>query len=113
MTKLEPALLIVNAEQHFIIDRLLPILATVVLTMTVYNPGLLKKFCHQCCSISTFFITRFSELFVPNIMLLVFEIFRTNLFLAAHSETNCISLSVAVISLAVVADVYSVSHPHT
>jgi hypothetical protein len=42
-------------------------------------------------------------------MLLVFEIFRTNIFLATHSETNCSSLlSVAVISVAVVADVYSV-----
>ena len=39
----------------------------------------------------------------------VFEIFRTSLFLATHSETNCSSLlSVAVISLTVVADVYSV-----
>ena len=39
-------------------------------------------------------------------MLLVLEIFRTNLFL---SETNCSSLlSVAVISVAVVANVYSV-----
>ena len=38
-----------------------------------------------------------------------FEIFRTNLFLATHSETDCRSLlTVAVISLAVVADVYSV-----
>ena len=36
-------------------------------------------------------------------------IVRTNLFLATHSETNCISLlSVAVISVAVVADVFSV-----
>ena len=34
--------------------------------------------------------------------------FWTNLFLATHSETNCSSLlSVAVISVAVVADVYS------
>ena len=42
-------------------------------------------------------------------MLLVFEIFRTNLFFATYSETNCGSLlSVAVISLAVVAEVYSV-----
>jgi hypothetical protein len=42
-------------------------------------------------------------------MVLVFEIFRTNLFLASHSGTDCSSLlSVAVISLAVVADVYSV-----
>ena len=42
-------------------------------------------------------------------MLLVFLIFRTNLFLAIHSETNCSSLlSVAVISVAVVTDVCSV-----
>ena len=42
-------------------------------------------------------------------MFLVFEIFRTNLFLATNSETNCcFLLSVAVISLAVVADVCSV-----
>jgi hypothetical protein len=42
-------------------------------------------------------------------MLLVFDIFRINVFLATHSETNCSALlSVAVISLAVVADVYSV-----
>ena len=42
-------------------------------------------------------------------MLLVLEIFRANLFLAIYSETNCSSLlSVAVISVAVVADVYSV-----
>ena len=42
-------------------------------------------------------------------MLLVLEIFRTNLLLATHSETNCSSLlSVAVISVAVVADVYYV-----
>ena len=42
-------------------------------------------------------------------MLLVLEIFRANLFLATHSETNYSSLlSVAVISVAVVADVYSV-----
>jgi hypothetical protein len=41
-------------------------------------------------------------------MLLVLEIFRTSLFLVTHSETNCSSLSVAVISVAVVADVYSV-----
>ena len=42
-------------------------------------------------------------------MLLVLEIFTTNLFLATHSETNCSSLlSVAVISVAVVVDVYSV-----
>ena len=41
-------------------------------------------------------------------MLLVLEIFRANLFLATHSETKCsYLLSVAVISLAVVADVYS------
>ena len=39
-------------------------------------------------------------------MLLIFEIFKTNLFLATHSETNCSSLlSVAVISVAVVANV--------
>ena len=35
-----------KAEQRFIMDRLLPILATIVsinvLTMTVYNPGLLQ-----------------------------------------------------------------------
>ena len=38
-----------------------------------------------------------------------FEIFRTNLFLVTHSETNYIPLlSVAVISLDVVADLYSV-----
>ena len=42
-------------------------------------------------------------------MILVFEKFRTNLFLATHSETNYTSLSVAVISVAVVADVYSVT----
>jgi hypothetical protein len=37
------------------------------------------------------------------------QIFRTNLFLATHFDTNCSSLvSVAVISVAVVADVYSV-----
>ena len=42
-------------------------------------------------------------------MLLVLEIFRTNLFLATHSETNCSSLlSIAVISVVVVADMYSV-----
>jgi hypothetical protein len=42
-------------------------------------------------------------------MILVFEICRTNLFLITHSETDCSSLlSVAVISLAVVADVYCV-----
>ena len=42
-------------------------------------------------------------------MLLVLEILRDNLFLATHSETNCSSLlSVAVISVAVVADVYGV-----
>ena len=51
----------------------------------------------------------FSECFVPNTRLLVKKIFRANLFLATHSETNCSSLlSVAVISVAVVADVYSV-----
>ena len=39
----------------------------------------------------------------------IFEIFRTNLFLATHSETNYRSLlNVAVISLTVVAEVYSV-----
>ena len=44
----------------------------------------------------------------PNTMHLVFEIFRTNLFLATHSETICSSLfSVAVILVAVVADVYN------
>ena len=38
-----------------------------------------------------------------------FETFRANLFLATHSETNCCSLlSVAGISIAVVAEVYSV-----
>ena len=38
-----------------------------------------------------------------------FEIYRTNLFLATHSETNCSSLlSVAVTSHAVVANMYSV-----
>jgi hypothetical protein len=37
------------------------------------------------------------------------EIFRTNSFLATHTESNCSSLlSVAVISLALVADLYSV-----
>ena len=42
-------------------------------------------------------------------MRLIVLIFRTHLFLATHSETDCSSLlSVAVISLAVVADVYSV-----
>ena len=42
-------------------------------------------------------------------MLLVLEIFRTNLFLATHSEINYSSLlSVAVTSVAVVADMYSV-----
>jgi hypothetical protein len=42
-------------------------------------------------------------------MLLVLEIFGANLFLATDSETNCISLlSVAVISVAEVDDVYSV-----
>ena len=61
------------------------------------------------CSISTLFITifswglGFSEWFVPNTMILVFEIFRTNLFLATHSETNSSSLvSTAVISVAVI-----------
>ena len=45
----------------------------------------------------------------PKYNALVFAIFRTNLFLATHSETNCSSLlSVAVISVAVAADVYSV-----
>ena len=45
----------------------------------------------------------------PNTIILAFEIFRTNLFLATHSETTCSSLlSVAVISLTVVANVYSV-----
>ena len=49
-----------------------------------------------------------SEGFVTNTMLLVFKIF-IYLFLNIHSETNCISmLSVAVISDAVVADVYRV-----
>ena len=42
-------------------------------------------------------------------MLLVFEIFRINLLLSTHSETNCSSLSVAIISVAVVADVYNVA----
>ena len=41
-------------------------------------------------------------------MLLVFEIFRTKLFHATHSDTYCNSLSVAVISVAEIADVYSV-----
>ena len=42
-------------------------------------------------------------------MFLVFELFRTNLFLATHSETNCSSLlSVSVISVAVLADIYIV-----
>jgi hypothetical protein len=42
-------------------------------------------------------------------MLLVLKIFRANLFLATHSETYCSSLlSVAVILVTVVADVYSV-----
>ena len=42
-------------------------------------------------------------------MLLVLEIFRANLFLVTHSETHCSSLlSVVVISVNVVADVYSV-----
>jgi hypothetical protein len=40
-------------------------------------------------------------------MLLVFEIFRINIFLATHYEINCSSLlSVAVTSVAVVADVF-------
>ena len=40
---------------------------------------------------------------------IVLEIFTANVFLATHSETNCSSLlSVAVISVAEVADVYSV-----
>ena len=44
-------------------------------------------------------------------MLLVLEIFRANLFLATYSENNCNSLlSVAVISVAVVADVYIVEY---
>ena len=71
-------------------DRLLPILATVVstvLTMTVL--GYSKQFSH--------------------LNLLNFITIFTNLFLATHSETDCSSLlSVAVISLAVVANVYSV-----
>ena len=42
-------------------------------------------------------------------MLLVLEIFRTNLFLATHSETNFSSLlSVSVVSVDAVADVYNV-----
>jgi hypothetical protein len=42
-------------------------------------------------------------------MLLLFEIFRRNLFLATHSETNCSSLlSVAFISVTLVAGMYSV-----
>ena len=42
-------------------------------------------------------------------MLLVLEIFRTNLFLATHSETNCNSLlGVAVFSVTVEADMYNV-----
>ena len=41
-------------------------------------------------------------------MLYVREIFNANLFLATHSKTNCSSLSsVAVISVAVVADMCS------
>ena len=49
------------------------------------------------------------SVFVPNTMLVVLEIFRATVFLASHSETNCSSLlSVAVISVTVVADVYSV-----
>ena len=41
--------------------------------------------------------------------LMFLEIFRTNLFLATHSETNCSSLlGVAVISVTVVANVCSV-----
>ena len=45
---------------------------------------------------------------VPNTMLLVLEIFRTNLFVVTHSETNCSSLlSVTVILVTVVAGVYS------
>ena len=42
-------------------------------------------------------------------MLLIVEIFKTNFFLSTHSETNCSSLlSVPIISVAVVANVYSV-----
>ena len=42
-------------------------------------------------------------------MLLFFEIFRTNLVFSTNSETDCnFLLNVAVISLAVVADVYGV-----
>ena len=47
-----------------------------------------------------------SQMLVPNTMLLDF--LNTNLFLATHSETNCSSLLSAVISVSVVADVYSV-----
>ena len=100
-------------------ERLLPILATVVLTcfdhaslQSRITPSSLVT---STSSISTSFISLFSialgfgEWFVPNTMLYVFEIFRTNVFLATHSETSCSSLlSVSVISLAVVADVYSV-----
>ena len=43
-------------------------------------------------------------------MLLVSEVLRANLFLATHSETNCSSLlTVAVLPVAVVADVYNES----
>ena len=43
-------------------------------------------------------------------MLLVLEIFRTSAFLATHSDTNSSSLlSVAVISVAVVVDVYGIA----
>ena len=45
----------------------------------------------------------------PKYNVFCFEIFGTNLFLATHSETDCSSLlSVAVLSVVIVADVYSV-----
>ena len=89
--------------------------------MTVCNPVTPSSLVTLTCLISTLFISRFSlgfsELFVSNTMFLDYEIFRTNLFLATHSETYCSSLlSVAVILLAVVADMYSVViriHRHT
>ena len=104
-----------KVEQHFIMDRLLPrlLLYQYVLTITVTPSSLVTS----TCSIFTWFITRcswglvFSEWFVPNTMFLVFEIFRNNLFRSTHSEADCSCLlSVAVISIAVVADVYSVEH---
>ena len=98
-------------------DRRLPILATVVSTCfdhaTLQSRVTPRSLVTLTCPISTLFIASFSwglwfsEWFVANTMLLGF-IFRTYLFLATHSETNC---SVAVISLAKVADVYSVESP--